>query len=74
MQVCAKTLIALIFGSAAAMLVVGTVSVVTSQPAKATPAYAQQTGKPCGYCHESPSGGGPLKSAGKKFQANGHKL
>ena len=74
MQVCAKTLVALIFGSAAAMLIAGTISVVTSQSAKATPAYAQQTGKPCGYCHENPGGGGPLKAAGKKFQANGHKL
>jgi len=74
MQVCAKTLVALIFGSAAAMLVAGTVFVVTSQSANATPKFARQTHKPCGYCHESPGGGGPLKPAGQKFKAKGYKL
>ena len=33
-----------------------------------------KTHKACGYCHVNPAGGGPLKAAGKKFQANGHKL
>ena len=42
--------------------------------AAATPAYAQQTGKPCGQCHVNSAGGGKLTSFGSKFQANGHKL
>jgi hypothetical protein len=42
--------------------------------AAATPAYAQQTGKPCGQCHVNAAGGGKLTSFGSKFQANGHKL
>ena len=58
----------------AALLVSGTFVLVAPRQAQATPAYAQKTGKPCGYCHVSPSGGGPLKAAGKKFQKNGHKL
>ena len=48
--------------------------VVTPREASATPAYAQQTGKPCGYCHVNPAGGGKLTGAGAKFQANGHKM
>ena len=40
------------------------------QPAQATPAFAQQTGKPCGACHTNPAGGGKLTAAGKKFQAS----
>lgn len=61
-------------GIGAALLVSGTFVLVAPRQAQATPAYAQQTGKPCGYCHVSAGGGGPLKAAGKKFQANGHKL
>jgi hypothetical protein len=61
-------------GVGAALLVGGTFVLVAPRQAQATPAYAQKTGKPCGYCHVSPSGGGPLKAAGKKFQKNGHKL
>jgi hypothetical protein len=61
-------------GVGAALLVSGIFVVFAPRQAQATPQYAQQTGKPCGYCHVSPSGGGPLKAAGKKFQKNGHKL
>ncbi len=39
--------------------------------AKASPAFAQQTGKPCGFCHEKPPA---LNGQGKKFKANGNKL
>lgn len=46
---------------------------VTPRQAGATPAYAQQTGLPCGRCHVNPGGGGKLTSYGAKFQANGHK-
>ena len=42
--------------------------------AAATPVFAQQTGLPCGQCHENPAGGGKLKEFGQKFQANGNKL
>jgi hypothetical protein len=61
-------------GLATAGLMAGAISLAVSQGANATPAYAQQTGKACGYCHQNPAGGGALKSAGSKFQANGHKL
>jgi hypothetical protein len=61
-------------GLAAAGLVAATTLMVTPQKAEALPAYAQQTGLPCGQCHVNPAGGGDLKAFGKKFQANGHKL
>ena len=48
--------------------------IATAPAAKATAQYAKQTGKPCGYCHANPGGGGKLKSAGKRFQKNGHKM
>jgi hypothetical protein len=38
------------------------------QHAAATTAFAQQTGKACGSCHVSKSGGGALTKAGKAFQ------
>ncbi len=44
------------------------------QQASATPAYASQTGRTCGACHVSKSGGGALTAFGKSFAANGHKL
>src|SRR3954449_7155356 len=53
--------------------VIGSVCVVP-RPATATPAYASQTGKACGSCHVSKSGGGALTSFGKAFAANGHKV
>jgi len=65
---------ALVCGMAAAGLIAGTLSVTMSRPANATPAFAQQTSKPCGFCHQNPAGGGALKSAGEKFKANGNKL
>ena len=64
----------LAMGAGAVLLVSGTFALVAPGQANATPAYAQKTGKPCGFCHVSPGGGGPLKPAGKKFKANGHKL
>lgn len=74
MQVHVKNTVALVCGTAAAILIAGAMSLTFSQTAKATPAYAQQTGKPCGFCHANPAGGGKLKPAGEKFKANGHKL
>jgi hypothetical protein len=74
MQVHVKNTVALVCGTAAAILIAGAMSLTFSQTAKATPAYAQQTGKACGFCHKSAGGGGPLTAAGTKFKANGHKL
>jgi hypothetical protein len=74
MQVNAKNLVALVCGTAAAILIAVAFSMTASRPANAMPAYAQQTGKPCGFCHKNPAGGGALKPAGEKFKANGHKL
>ena len=53
---------------AAAMAMFG--AALTSDPpqASAMPAYAQQTGRACGSCHVSKSGGGALTKAGKAFQ------
>jgi hypothetical protein len=73
-QVHVKSVLALVCGTAAAILIAGTMSLTVSQPASALPAYAQQTGKPCGFCHQNPAGGGALKPAGEKFKANDHKL
>jgi hypothetical protein len=42
--------------------------------ANAKPEFAGQTGKPCGFCHTNPGGGGKLKPAGAKFKAKGYKL
>jgi len=74
MQLNTEKAVVLICGAAAAILIVGALSLTGSRPANATPAFAQQTGKPCGYCHVNPSGGGKLKPAGEKFKANGNKL
>ena len=65
---------ALLCGFAAAGLIAGMLSVTISRPANATPAYAASAGKPCGFCHQNPAGGGALKPAGDKFKANGYKL
>ena len=73
MKVYAKNAFVLVCGTAAAILIAGTVSVTVSRQANATPQYATQTGKPCGQCHENPAGGGKLKAAGEKFKANGNK-
>jgi len=58
----------------AAILVGGTIALVAPGPAQATPAYASQTGLPCGKCHVNPAGGGERNAFGKAFAANGHKL
>jgi mono/diheme cytochrome c family protein len=47
---------------------------VMPQPASATAAYAQQTGRACGSCHVNKSGGGALTATGKAFVAAGHKM
>jgi hypothetical protein len=62
-----------IFSAAAAILIVGTMSLIVSQPASAKPEFAAQTGKPCANCHVNPAGGGKRTAAGEKFKANGFK-
>jgi hypothetical protein len=74
MKVHAKKILVVACGSAAAILIAGAMSLTITQKVNAMPAYAQQTGKPCGYCHVNPAGGGKLKPAGEKFKANGHKM
>ncbi len=51
-------------------------AVITLAPkeAAATPAYAAQTKKACGYCHVNAAGGGPRNANGQKFEKNGHKF
>jgi hypothetical protein len=62
------------FMVAMATLMAATTLIVLPRKAAATPVFAQQTGLPCGQCHENPAGGGKLKEFGQKFQANGNKL
>jgi hypothetical protein len=74
MQLNTQKTVVVICGAAAAILLANALSLTASRPAKASPAFAQQTGKACGYCHANPAGGGKLKPAGEKFKANGNKL
>ena len=74
MKVDAKKTFAFVCGAAAAVLIAGTMAVIVSQPASAKPEFAASTGKPCGFRHQNPAGGGALKPAGEKFKANGNKL
>jgi hypothetical protein len=73
MKVHTQKAFALVCGTAAAILIAGTMSLIDSRSASAKPEFAAQTGKPCGNCHENPAGGGKLKPAGEKFKANGFK-
>ena len=68
----ATAALCLAVGVGAAILAGGTI--VASNTAQAMPAYAAQTGLPCGKCHVNPAGGGPRTAFGKAFAANGHKL
>jgi len=48
--------------------------VVAPRSATALPAYSQKEGKPCGYCHVNPAGGGARNAKGKQYEDNGHKF
>jgi hypothetical protein len=61
-------------GVAAAVLIMGAAVTFSPRSAQALPAYAAQTGLPCGRCHINPAGGGANTAFGKAFGANGHKL
>ena len=73
MKMDAKNTIGIVCGAVAAILIAGMMTVTISRPANATPAFAASSGKPCGFCHQNPAGGGALKPAGAKFKANGFK-
>jgi hypothetical protein len=55
----------------AAFLLAATL-LVAPRSASALPAYAQKEGKPCGYCHVNPAGGGERNAKGKQYEAHGH--
>lgn len=61
-------------GVAAVAVIGGALMVSAPRSAEATPAYAAQTGKACGACHQNPAGGGARNAYGNAFAANGHKL
>jgi hypothetical protein len=60
-------------GTAGCALAVKALIVAPTQVA-AMPAYARQTGLPCGQCHENPAGGRKLKPFGEKFRENGNQM
>jgi hypothetical protein len=74
MKLHAKDAFISICAAAAAILIVGTMTMIVSHPANAKPEFAAQTGLPCGKCHQNPAGGGPRKPFGEKFKENGFKL
>jgi hypothetical protein len=74
MKVNAYKAVVLVCGTAAVILIAGATSLTISRPASATPAFATQTGKACGQCHEVVTGGGKLTPLGEAFKANGNKL
>jgi hypothetical protein len=74
MRAYAKRAFVLACSTAAAAVIVGTVSLVVSRPAVATAQFAKDTGKACGDCHTAAKGGGPLTPLGEKFKANGNKM
>ncbi|MCZ7662562.1 MAG: hypothetical protein M5U22_06340 [Thermoleophilia bacterium] len=55
-------------------IVIVAITALLSAGASATPKYAADTGKACGYCHVDPGGGGPLTAEGTAFKNNGHQL
>jgi hypothetical protein len=67
-------LVTLLGAAPAALLLVGLAVSVAPRPADALPAYASQTGLPCGKCHVNAAGGGPRNAFGNAFAKNGHKL
>jgi hypothetical protein len=61
-------------GVLVAGIITAAVLVAAPQNAQAKPEYAAKEGKPCGYCHVNPAGGGPRNAKGKQYEANGHKF
>jgi len=69
-----KTILAVLATLGLGMLVASAGLVVAPKHAAALPAYAAKEGKPCGYCHVNPAGGGARTDKGKAYEANGHKF
>jgi hypothetical protein len=61
-------------GALVAGIITAAALIAAPQQAQAKPEYAAKEGKPCGYCHVNPAGGGPRNAKGKQYQANGHKF
>jgi hypothetical protein len=60
---------------AAAIIILGAaILTATTTQVSATAVYSQQTGRPCGTCHQNPAGSGPLKPFGQRFKDNGYKI
>ena len=74
MKVNGRNALVLVFSTTVFILVAGTACLTISRPAEATAQFASETGKACGQCHESASGGGKLTPFGEAFKANGNKL
>jgi len=70
----AASLFTSVAGLAAAVLIATAMLAVGPQRVEAKPEFSAKTGRPCGYCHTNPAGGGKLKRAGERFKANGFKL
>jgi hypothetical protein len=72
--IASRIIIATGAGALVAGVIIATALVAAPQQAQAKPQYAAKEGKPCGYCHVNPAGGGPRNARGKRYQANGHKF
>jgi hypothetical protein len=57
-----------------AVAAVASVAVVPPPTAHAKPAYSQKEGKPCGFCHQNPRGGGARNEKGSEYERNGFKF
>jgi hypothetical protein len=53
-------------------LFIAALLVVAPRYAEAKPEYAAKEGKPCGFCHKNPAGGGDRNAKGKQYEENGH--
>lgn len=62
---------AILAGTAAAIVIAGTVITVAPRPAVAKQEFSQKTGKPCGTCHTTPP---KLNDVGKRYKAKGYKF
>src|SRR5512141_967207 len=59
--------LSLIFTGMTILLAAALLLAWQTQPARALPEYAVQTGEPCASCHLSPSGGGPRGPRGQAW-------
>jgi hypothetical protein len=72
--IASRIIIATGTGALVAGIITAAALIAAPQQAQAKPEYAAKEGKPCGYCHVNPAGGGPRNAKGKQYQANGHKF